>query len=162
VIDEKRNVLYVSQSVVSAPGIWRFDLTTGEGEMWYSDNLEFANGLALSQDGSTLYVAETFGSRVSTIHIHEDGSPAKANVLIEVPGFPDGLILHQTDLYITNYEPSVIYRASLKGKTVELEKYVEDRTAHALAHPTNGVVYNNVLYIANLGRWHISFIPLDR
>jgi sugar lactone lactonase YvrE len=68
--------LYVSDSWDMAepgPGILRF-APDGRGELWYGEPLVFANGLALSRDGHTLYVVETFAQRVSQIPINPDGS----------------------------------------------------------------------------------------
>ena len=42
-----------------------------------------------------------------------------------------------------------------------VEVYVEDPTAHLLAHPTNVAFSGAALYTANLGRWHITRIDSD-
>src|SRR5215210_6270090 len=67
VVDVLRNCLYVSDShhfQEAGPGVWRFELDTGAGGLWYDRSLRFANGMALSGDRSSLYVAETFARRV--------------------------------------------------------------------------------------------------
>src|SRR5918997_6275707 len=77
VVDEDRNCLYVSDSHDMAepgPGVWRFDLDTGEGGLWYDRPMRFANGMALSADRSVLFVAETFARRVVRIPIGDDGA----------------------------------------------------------------------------------------
>lgn len=165
VVDVQRNVLYVSDSHDfhnEGPGIWRFDLNTGKGELWYKQSLRFANGMALSADGQTLYVAETFAKRVTTIAIQQDGSVGESAVLISgVGGLPDGLALdREGNLYISCYEPSRIYR--YLSATGELQLLINDPEAHTLCHPTNMAFQGKLLYTSNLGRWHITRIPNDR
>lgn len=159
VVDRARGCLYVSDSYDSAeagPGIWRFDLMTGEGEMWVDAPMRFANGMALSQDGETLYVAETFDRKVSAISIGKDGRPTGISEVCGVEALPDGLALDANGcLYITCYEPSLIYRYR-KETGVELLYY--DEEAHILCHPTNIAFSGNDLFVANLGRWHITRI----
>jgi gluconolactonase len=48
------------------------------------------NGLALSPDEKTLYVADTEGSHLRAFDVAEDGSLSNGRVLCEVPG-PDGI-----------------------------------------------------------------------
>jgi gluconolactonase len=60
VIDSSRNYLYVSDSYdpnEKGPGVWRFDLESGEGGLWYDRAMIFANGMALSPDKDYLYIA---------------------------------------------------------------------------------------------------------
>lgn len=163
VIDTQRNVLYVSDSYdqhKAGPGIWRFDLDTGAGEMWYREPLSFANGMALSADGRTLFVAETFAHRVSQIPIDSAGRAGSRSTIVEFDGaLPDGLALDLAgNLYIACYEPSQILRYDTEGN---LELYLHDPTAHTLCHPTNCAFRGQQLFIANLGRWHISVVDTD-
>jgi sugar lactone lactonase YvrE len=73
--------LYVSDSHAfkdPGPGIWRFE-QDGSGELWYSEPLDFANGIALAPDRESLFVAETFGRRISRIAIGADGAAGTAS-----------------------------------------------------------------------------------
>lgn len=164
--DKKRKVLYVSDSYgfgKSGPGIWRIDVATGQTEMWCDRPFDFANGLALSPDGATLYMAESRGERnVYAIRIGEQGEAANVEVLLSVPGtILDGLVMAENGrLYITCYEPSRIYRIDTASPNSQLELLVEDPTAHELCHPTNGVLVGEDLYLCNLGRWHLSRVSL--
>ena len=158
VVDAQRNCLYVSDSYHfqdSGPGVWRFDLETGAGGLWYDRPLRFANGMALSADRNSLYVAETFARRVVRIPIGADGSAGEAEVFVQdVPALPDGLALDVDGrLYITCYEPSRIYRAEPDGRLALL---IDDPEAHTLCHPTNVAFRGTELFNSNLGRWHIT------
>jgi sugar lactone lactonase YvrE len=158
VVDARRGCLYVSDSHdfhQAGPGVWRFDLETGAGTLWYDRPLRFANGMALSAEGSTLYVAETFARRVTAIPIGADGSAGEASVFAaDVPGLPDGLVLDtEGRLYICCYEPSRVCRADAAGR---VEILIDDPEAHMLCHPTNGAFRGTELFTSNLGRWHIT------
>jgi gluconolactonase len=159
VVDQRRGYLYVSDShnpQEAGPGIWRFDLKTGQGQMWVEEPLQFGNGMVLSEDGEYIYIAETFGRRISRIPILPDGHPGAKEVITSVDALPDGLALDEAGhLYISCYEPSLIYRWS-DGDGLQLLYY--DPEAHTLCHPTNCAVRGNDLYTANLGRWHITRI----
>ncbi len=160
VVDVRRGCLYVSDShhfSDPGPGVWRFDLASGAGGLWYDQAMVFANGMALSADGNTLYVCETFGRRVSQIPIGEDGTPGEAQVFVEgLAELPDGLAF-DTDgsLYISCYEPSRVLRATPDGA---IALFVDDPDAHTLCHPTNCAFRGSTLYTTNLGRWHITAI----
>jgi gluconolactonase len=159
VVDERRGYLYVSDSYApdqAGPGIWRFDLQTGHGSMWYDQALHFANGLVLSEDGDALYVAETFGRQVCKLPILADGSAGEKQVITKVECLPDGLAVDtEGRIYISCYEPSMVLRWSEASK---LELLYYDQDAHLLCHPTNCVLQGNDLYTSNLGRWHITKI----
>jgi sugar lactone lactonase YvrE len=163
IVDEKRGVLYVSDSRGEGnigPGIFRYDLKTGEGGVWSHAPMNFANGMALALDGRGLYVVESHGQHVSYVPIEADGSAGKPSVAIpNVQNVPDGLaIAPDGTIYVSCYEPSRIYRLKPGGA---LEILIEDRAATTIAHPTNIALKGNTLYTANLGRWHITAIDLD-
>jgi gluconolactonase len=162
VVDAARNCLYVSDSHgfnIPGPGVWRFDLDTGEGELWYGGTMNFANGMALSPDRAWLYVVETFGRRVSRIPICAGGSPGEAEVFVEgIERLPDGLAFDvEGNLYISCYEPSRLFRATPDGRLALL---IDDPEAHTFCHPTNCAFRGTDLFTANLGRWHITKIAV--
>ncbi|MHA1555009.1 MAG: SMP-30/gluconolactonase/LRE family protein [Alphaproteobacteria bacterium] len=163
VVDEARGVLYVSDSNefgVAGGGIYRFNLETGEGGLWYGEPMEFANGMAMAADGSGLYVVESTAARVSFVGIGNTGKPASAVTVVDgLDNIPDGVLeMPNGDLLVSCYEPSRIYRY---GRTTGLEVLIEDTTATVLAHPTNIARSGDRLYTANLGRWHLSVIDLS-
>jgi sugar lactone lactonase YvrE len=163
VVDPLRDCLYVSDShhfQEAGPGVWRFDLATGAGGLWYDRPLRFANGMALSSDRATLYVAETFARRVVRIPIDADGRAGDVEVFLrDLPGLPDGLAFDLDGrLYICCYEPSRIYRADPDGR---VELLIDDPEAHMLCHPTNCAFRGRELFSSNLGRWHITRTEVD-
>jgi sugar lactone lactonase YvrE len=58
-----------------------------------ASNIFFPNGLVVSPDGATLYVAETFGKRISAFDIGADGSVTNRRIHAQLRGEPDGLSL---------------------------------------------------------------------
>lgn len=162
VVDEARGVLYVSDSRGNdniGPGVFRFDLVTGEGGVWCSAPMDFANGCLLAPDGSGLYVVESDVPCVSHVEIRADGSAGAVRRIAEPRNVPDGLAWGPDGaLYISCYEPSRIYRKKGDGP---LELLIEDPRATVIAHPTNIAFKGSKLYTANLGRWHITEIDLS-
>jgi gluconolactonase len=163
VVDRRRGVLYVSDSYgfgAKAPGVWRFDLATGESSLWWSEPMDFANGMALAGDGTALMVVETFSRLITRIAIGLDGNPqGRSDYAIDLPALPDGIAFDDAgNLFVACYEPSRILRV---GPTGRVEVYLDDPTAHAICHPTNIAFKGNTLYSANLGRWHITEIASD-
>lgn len=163
VVDETRNCLFVSDShnmKEPGPGVWRFDLDTGRGDLWHDRPMTFANGMALSPSADALYVAETFARKVTKISILPDGSAGEAEAFVEgVERLPDGLAFDvEGNLYVSCYEPSRVYRIDSNGK---VELLVDDPEAHTLCHPTNCAFRGKELFTSNLGRWHITRIETD-
>ncbi|MET0900363.1 MAG: SMP-30/gluconolactonase/LRE family protein [Mycobacterium sp.] len=54
-------------------------------------DLMFANGMAVTADGSTLLVAESMGQRITAFTLSEAGVLTDRRVFAEVDGFPDGI-----------------------------------------------------------------------
>ena len=153
--------LYVSDSHafgVPGPGVWRVD-TDGRAELWYDRDVTFANGLSVAADGRSLFVAETFASKVFRVPIRDDGTAGQREDVADVNGsLPDGLALDvEGNLYVGCYEPSQVLRISVSG---EVETLYHDVTAHTLAHPTNVAFRGTTMFTSNLGRWHLTRIEV--
>jgi sugar lactone lactonase YvrE len=163
VVDGRRRRLLVSDSYDFASpgaGVWAYDLESGEGQLWYGEPMTFANGMALAPMGDALFVCETFARRITRIAIAENGAVAGASVFAaDLPGLPDGIAFDVSGhLFVGCYEPSRVLRISPHGKA---DVYIEDPTAHLLAHPTNIAFDGSALFVANLGRWHVTRIASD-
>ncbi|HEY5787595.1 MAG TPA: SMP-30/gluconolactonase/LRE family protein [Microlunatus sp.] len=63
-----------------------------------ADGLEFPNGMAVVDEGRTLLVAESWGSRLTAYAIGADGHLSDRRVWAETPGLhPDGIDAHGLD-----------------------------------------------------------------
>ncbi len=155
--------LYVSDSgdwYGSNGVIYRFT-PDGRGVVW-ATGFNFTNGLAIDAAGEFLYVVESCEDRVDRIRIKRDGTAGEREVFANgVSHVPDGLAFDaQGTLYITCYASNRLYTADRSGALTVL---VEDPDYTPLCHPTNcafGGPGFDELYISNLGRWHISKLPL--
>jgi len=135
---------------------------SGNGTIWHNGPFNFANGLALSAKEDWLYVVCTWLPGVERIAINEDGSAGKREVYCTLPQTcPDGIAFDdEENLYISCYAPNSIYKVNRKQ---EVSLLINDWEAHTLSNPTNiafGGKNFDQLFIANLGRWHISKITL--
>jgi len=130
--------------------------------VWHDGPFNFANGMALAPDESALYVACTWLPGVERIEIRPDGSAGKRSVYARFKKvLPDGLCLDRAgNLYVSCYAPSRIYRVSKRRKVSIL---IDDWEAHTICNCTNmafGGEHFDQLFVANLGRWHITRIDL--
>jgi sugar lactone lactonase YvrE len=164
VVDRARGRLYVSDTRAPSdpgPSIWSYDLDSGDGEVWHGGPFDFANGMALSPAGDALFLCETFARRVTRIVVEADGSAGAATTFSDdLPGLPDGLAFDDRGaLFVSCYEPSRVLRVPPGGGAAAV--YIEDATAHVLAHPTNIAFDGATMFTANLGRWHVTRIETD-
>lgn len=58
-----------------------------------ADDIHFGNGMAITPDGSTLIVAESWARRLSAFDIADDGGLSNRRVWAETDGPPDGICL---------------------------------------------------------------------
>jgi sugar lactone lactonase YvrE len=58
-----------------------------------ADDIHFGNGMAITPDGSTLIVAESWAQRLSAFDIADDGGLSNRRVWAETEGPPDGICL---------------------------------------------------------------------
>ena len=157
--------LYVSDSGVFREvngRIWKID-PQRKVSVWHNGPFSFSNGLAISPDRKGLYVVCTWLPGVERIAINADGTAGERETVVTLPETcPDGIAFDIAgNLYITCYAPNTIYRLSPGGT---LSTFIHDWEAHTLSNPTNiafGGKDNRTLFIANLGRWHISCLQAE-
>jgi sugar lactone lactonase YvrE len=77
-----------------APGYVALIGADGSSARLVADGIEFGNGMAITEDGSTLIVAESYGRRLSAFTIGADGGLSERRVWAELgDGVPDGICL---------------------------------------------------------------------
>ncbi len=120
--------------------------------------LGYANGLALSADEKTLYMAESDTDSTFRFAIEAHGSIGSPGLFADDCGrLPDGLVLDaEGNLYVCCYASDEIWRISPDGKKT---LFAWDRWAIRLGAPTNmafGGENFDELYVANLARTTIT------
>jgi sugar lactone lactonase YvrE len=130
----------------------------GRPEIWTRATRNFPNGLALSGDGSSVLVLESYPSALVEIPILPDGAAGDRRVLCELgEAVPDGVAV-ATDgaLYIACYRPDAIYRWQPADGLV---LFAADARGTVLSAPTNIAFAGpkrDEMIVPNLGRWHLS------
>lgn len=137
---------------------------SGTGHIWHHGPFNFANGLALSANEDFLYVVCTWLPGVERIAINPDGSSGNREVYCTLPQTcPDGIAFDRDEnLYVSCYTPNSIYKVNKKQEVTLL---IDDWEAHTLSNPTNvafGGENFDQLFTANLGRWHVSKININK
>ena len=127
----------------------------------FAGPFSFANGLALSANGDYLFVAESQRDQVSRVEVLSNGQAGARDIYASrLARIPDGLALDAAgNLFVTCYATDCIYRVTPE-RLVEL--YAFDPEGTVLARPTNiafGGADRKTMYVANLGRWHITSLP---
>ena len=163
VFDDHGN-LYVSDSGAwgaSDGFIWKIS-PGGKARIWDRQANGFTNGMCLSADGQSLYVAESSPPLISRVEINSDGTSGKRTIAVELPRtVPDGLALDEAgNLYISLYNPNIIYRLSPDAKLATL---YDDWQQLMLVAPTNiafGGPEMKTLIIASLCGWSVHTAPM--
>jgi sugar lactone lactonase YvrE len=84
----------LSAGEAPAPGYVALVAADGSSARLVADGIEFGNGMAITEDGSTLIVAESYGRRLSAFAIGADGGLSDRRVWAELgDGVPDGICL---------------------------------------------------------------------
>jgi sugar lactone lactonase YvrE len=159
---DRRGNLYVSESgefKEKLGKVIKYD-KNGIGRVWSDELFEFANGMAMGKGETHLYIVSSFLPGVERIAINPDGSPGTREVYCTMPQtIPDGISFDDDEnLYVSCYTPNSIYKVTPERR---ISVFVEDWEAHTLSNPTNtafGGKNFDQLFIANLGRWHITKI----
>ena len=91
-------------------------------QIWDRSANGFTNGMCLSADGRWLYVAESSPPLISRVAIKDDGSAGESEVVVHLPRtVPDGVALDIAgDLYISLYNPNIVYRFTRAGELITL------------------------------------------
>ena len=134
----------------------------GRGQVWHKGPFNFANGITLSPKQDAVYVVCSWLPGIERIDILPDGSAGKRKVFIRLPKtVPDGVAFDKRgNLYVSCYAPSRIYKVTPQRKVSVL---IDDWEAHTISNCTNiafGGSKFDQLFVANLGRWHITRIDL--
>jgi gluconolactonase len=116
-----------------------------------ANDLHYANGLALSNDGNTLFSAESEASRVIQFKVNQDGSLADRRLFVRIGqvdpesesyAYPDGLKMDSKgNLYIGQYSKGRILVVSPDKKLVKTIDVPSPAAPNLNFGPDESVVY---------------------
>lgn len=118
----------------------------------------FPNGVTLSRDERTLYVAET--GTLPQFASHLDGDPA-VEFLIDECEMINGVAIDDAD---NLYVPSIDDDAGYRWRDGGVEMIVRDPDGLRIGNPTNISFAGDdmrTLYVANLALWYIIMLEID-
>ena len=132
----------------------------GKGDVWHAGPFNFANGIALDAAQGFLYVVNSFAPSIERVSILKDGAAGEREVFVNFHKVvPDGIAFDdKNNLLVSCYTPNAILKISPDRSISTL---VDDWESHTLCNPTNiafGGKNMEKLFVANLGRWHISVL----
>jgi gluconolactonase len=161
VFDSDGNLYFSDSGDFNRVNGWVYRIRkNGQAEV-FAGPFAFANGLSLSADEKFLYVVQSTRDNVERVEILSNGRAGERKVY--APGLhrvPDGAALDaRGNLLVTCYASDNLYKVTPAGK-VSLLAY--DPQGTMIARPTNiafGGPNFDQMYVANLGRWHISRAP---
>jgi sugar lactone lactonase YvrE len=85
-----------------------------------AEDIGFPNGMAITPDGGTLYVAETFSKRISRYSIEFDGRLADRTIHAELEGLVDGICLDaEGSLWAARIQASTFIRIDRGGREID-------------------------------------------
>lgn len=158
--DEGR--LYVSDSGTATAGertgaVYRFD-PDGIGVLLV-DGLIFANGMALSDDGASLYVVETRDDRVMHIPLRGPGAGVSTVFAAGLTSGPDGLAFDSNgNLLVTLTRTDTIVSVSPDARRERVSDGGLLRAPSNMAFDQGG---DAVIYVANVLGRHITRLPVS-
>ena len=122
----------------------------------------FPNGMALSPDGSYLYIVMSNIPGVVRVPVHDDATVGAPEPVVTLPkNVPDGVAFDVAgNLYISCYTPDIIYRLTPDGA---IDVLAEDWEGVTFATPTNmafGGSDLKTLFVSSLSRWHLTKGPV--
>jgi sugar lactone lactonase YvrE len=116
-----------------------------------ADDLHYANGLALSNNGQTLFLAESEASRVIQFKVQPDGSLSDRKLFVRIGqvdpdsgsyAYPDGLKLDRNgNLYIGQYSKGRVIVVSPDKKLVKTIDVPSPAAPNLNFSPDEAVVY---------------------
>jgi len=161
VFDSEGNLYFSDSGDWDEVNGWVYRLRPNGKPEVFTGPFAFANGLSLSADERFLYVVQSTRDNVMRVEILPDGRAGKPKVYASgLHRVPDGAALDANgNLLVTCYASDNLYKVTPAGK-VSLLAY--DPQGTMIARPTNiafGGPNFDQMYVANLGRWHISRAP---
>ncbi len=135
----------------------------GTAQVFHSGPFHYTNGLAIDSSAQFLYIAQTATDDVVRVPLTEPEGPIEQ---VCPPGallpMPDGLAFDaRGNLYVTSFGASALERISPGGQIDLIARDERGLTINRVTNCAFGGPDLELLYLANLGGWHISVLEPD-
>jgi len=117
----------------------------------FAGGFQFPNGIVLSDDGRTLYLAKTFPNRIWAFELDEDGLERSRRVFAELEGGlgPDGMAFGQDgNLYVAHFGKGVVAAINPEGQVIA------ELPAGGMK-PTNVAFWGTSLYVTEVEKGQV-------
>jgi sugar lactone lactonase YvrE len=136
----------------SAPIVGKIHYIDPDGRIrMVADDLHYANGLALSPDGDTLYAAESEAGRVIQFQVGEDGGLSDRRLFVRVGqvdpesgpwAYPDGLeVDSRGNLYIGQYSSGRVLAVDPEGNLLDVHQVPSPAAPNLVLGPDEATMY---------------------
>lgn len=120
-----------------------------------AEGVAFPNGAAITADGRTLILAETFGRRLSAFDIDDHGGLSNRRVFAEMEGTPDGLCLDaEGAVWVADHMGHKVIRVLEGGRITQT---IPTGERHAFACALGGVDRRTLYFSTGIGNTHAEF-----
>jgi sugar lactone lactonase YvrE len=106
-----------------------------------ADDLHYANGIALSNDGKTLFLAESEASRVIQFNVQQDGSLTDRRLFVRIGQVDPDSGSYKGNLYIGQYSKGRIIVISPERKLVRTIDVPSPAAPNLNFGPDEAVIY---------------------
>lgn len=117
----------------------------------FAGGFQFPNGIAFSEDGHTLYLAETYRNHILAFELDENGDERSRRVFARLEGGlgPDGMAFGQDgNLYVAHYGKGVVAVISPAGKVIA-------ELSTGGTNPTNVAFWASNLYVTEVEKGQV-------
>lgn len=120
-----------------------------------ADDIVFPNGAAITPDGRTFILAETFAGRLTAFDIDGTGALSNRRVFADIGGTPDGLCLDaEGAVWVADHQGHRILRVLEGGR---IARTIETGERHAFTCTLGGEDRRTLLFSTSIGNTHAEF-----
>ena len=122
----------------------------------FAGGLVYPNGIVLSDDERTLYVAETYSRRIWAFELDAQGHEQTRRLFVQLEGWagPDGMAFGQDgNLYVAHIGKGVVDVVTPQGKVIA-------ELPAGAKHPTNVAFWDTSLYVTDAEKGQVTRLDI--
>ena len=133
--------------------------SSGRARTFHQGPFQFPNGLAIDPAHQWLYAVQSTAPNVVRMPLADPSRTLEEVYALPAGTVPDGIAFTADgQLLIACYKPDCVLIGRPDGS---IEPLLEDPTGELLSRPTNVLLVDGKIYVANLGGWHITIVETD-